>query len=135
MSFDLFAQEKQILARLLPLPGNTPLVDTFTQVDVTDDGAAPVTAQVSFMEFSPEGQAGRSARYYARWSFNLYIDTLRVSEEQKAAAMALFSAAMGALIGWEASPGCSVQSVEGQESGFDGRVIRCSFGFILRVYV
>ena len=132
MSFDLFAMQQMIINRLAPLAGGAPLVDSFTHVDLTDDGAATTTGQVFFSEFSPEGQVGRSARHIARWSFDLYVDTGRASTLQKTAAMAFFSAAMNALVGWEFDGfGRQVQTSAGQESGWDGRVLRISFGFTL----
>lgn len=136
MSFDLFALQQTILTRLAPVAGGIPLVDSFVKVDLTDDGAETTTGQVFFLEFSPEGQVGRSARHFARWSFDLYIDTERASEAQKAAAMAFFSAAMSSLIGWEFDHvEREVQSSAGQESGLDGRVLRISFGFVLPVHL
>lgn len=136
MSFDLFAMQQLILDRLAPVAGGIPLVDTFTRVDLTDDGAATVTGQAAFIEFSPEGQVGRSTRHFARWSFDLYVDTGRASDAQKTAAMTLFSQAMASLIGWEFDAvGREVQSSAGQESGWDGRVLRISFGFVLPVHL
>lgn len=136
MSFDLFAMQQLILTRLAPVAGGIPLVDSFARVDLTDDGAETVTGQVFFLEFSPEGQVGRSARHFARWSFDLYIDTGRASDAQKTAAMAFFSAAMASLIGWEFdAAGREVQSSAGQESGWDGRVLRISFGFVLPAHL
>lgn len=135
MSFDLFAQQQQIIDRLTPVLGAVPLYDTFSRPDMTDAGMAPVAAHLVFAEFSPEGQVGRSARHFSRWSFDLYVDTARASEAQKASAAACFSAAMGALIGWDFSLGREVQSAAGQESGHDGRVLRISFGFVLPVFL
>jgi hypothetical protein len=135
MSFDLFAMQQLILTRLAPVAGGIPLVDSFVKVDLSDNGAETTTGQVFFLEFSPEEQVGVAFRQSARWSFDLYIDTERAGTQQKEAAMALFSAAMAALIGWKFAPGREVQSSPGQESGWDGRVLHISFGFTLPVYM
>lgn len=135
MTFNLFSMQQQILDRLAPLAGGIPLVGSFTRVDLTDDGAATTTAQVIFLEFSPEEQAGIAFRQSARWSFDLHVDTGRASEAQKESAMDFFSAAMAALIGWKFEPGREAKTSAGQESGWDGRVLRISFGFTLPVYM
>jgi hypothetical protein len=136
MAFDLFAQQQQILARLAPHAASAgiDLVDTFAAVDLTDEGGRVIAAQTFLTTFDPAGQVGSGARHTVEWSFDLYVDTVRASDAQKTAGAALFSSALGALLGWEVSPGCAVQSGKGRESGFDGRVLRLSFGFLLPVF-
>ena len=135
MTFNIFSMQQQILDRLAPLAGGIPVHDTFTQVDFTDSFESTVAAKTAFLEFSPEGQVGRSARHYARWSFDLFVDLSRVTDPEKAAAMAFYSAAMGGLIGWDFSPGLEVHTSPGQESGLNGHVLRISFGFTIPVYL
>ena len=135
MSFDLFALQDELLARLATVAGGFVIAGTFDRVDLTDDGAATTGAQLMFTGFSPSGQAGRSARYDVAWSFDVLVDTGRASSADKTAAASLFNAAMGALIGWEIGPGRSITAVQGQDSGLDGRVLRISFGFTVPVFL
>lgn len=135
MSFDLFAQQDELLARLATVAGGFAIVGTFDRIDLTDDGAATTGAQLRFTGFSPSGQAGRSARHDVQWSFDVLVDTGRASSADKTAAASLFNAAMGALIGWEIGPGRSITAVQGQDSDFDGRVLRISFGFTVPVFL
>lgn len=133
MSFDLFALEQQILDRLEPLKGEIPLAGTFGQIDVTDSSAFAVAANVVFGSFAPVSQVGASALHHVAWTFDLYVDVGRATPAQKTAAAALFSNALQSLIGWEFSRGREVRTAEGQPSGYDGRVLRISFGFIIPV--
>ena len=136
MSFDLFGQQQQILARLAPAAEASAIVlyDTFASVDLTDDSGRTVAAQTFLTAFDPAGQVGSGARHTVEWSFDLYVDTARASDAQKTAAAALFSSALGTLIGWEVSPGCFVAIGKGQQSGSDTRVLRISFGFTIPVF-
>lgn len=135
MSFDLFAQQQQILDRLAPVAGGIAIADTFSVVDLTDEGAAVVAAQVVFESFSPEGQAGTSARHNVRWLFEVYVDNSRAEAADKTAAAALFSNALAQLVGWQVGPGREVRTAEGRDSGFDGRILRLSFGFNVPVFI
>lgn len=135
MSFDLLAQQQQILARLATLASPVPIVDHFDLVDLTDDSIYPAGAQTHYMRLAPIDQAGRSAMWGAQWSFDIYVDTGRVSPAQKDAAYALFGAAMASIIGWEISIGRQVQTSVGQESAREGRFARTSFGFTIPVYL
>ena len=135
MSFDLFALQDELLARLATVAGGFVIAGTFDCVDLTDAGAATTGAQLMFLEFSPAGQAGRSARHDVRWSFDVFVDTGRASGAEKTAAAALFNAALGALIGWEVGPGRPIAAVQGQDSGHDGRILRISFGFTVPVFL
>lgn len=135
MSFDLFALQDELLARLSTVAGGFAIAGTFDLVDLTDASASTTGAQLRFTEFSPSGQAGRSARHDVRWSFDVLVDTGRASSADKTAAAALFTAAMGALIGWEIGPGRSITAVQGQDSGLDGRVLSISFGFTVPVFL
>lgn len=135
MSFDLFALQQQILDRLAPIAGGIDLADTFSVVDLTDEGAAVVAGQLVFESFNPEGQAGTSARHNVRWCFDVYVDNARAEAADKAAAAALFSNALAQLVGWNIGPGREVRAAEGRDSGFDGRTLRLSFGFNVPVFV
>ena len=135
MSFDLLAQQQQILARLATLASPVPIVDHFGLVDLTDDSIYPAGAQTHYMRLAVQDQVGRSAKWGAMWSFDLYVDTGRVSQEQKDAAYALFSAALAALIGWEFLPAQEVHASAGQDSAREGRLVRTSFGFTIPVYL
>lgn len=135
MSFDLLAQQQQILARLATLASPVPIVDHFDLVDLTDDSIYPAGAQTHYMRLAVQDQVGRSAMWGAMWSFDIYVDTGRVSQAQKDAAYALFSAALAALIGWEVSPAQEVHASAGHDSVREGRLVRTSFGFTIPVYL
>lgn len=135
MTFDLLAQQLAILARLALLASPVPLVGTFDRVDLTDESAYPAGAQVQFAKLVPLDQAGRSAKWGAMWTFDLYVDSGRASSAQKTAAFTLFSDALGQLIGWEITPLNEVQASAGQDTASEGRITRISFGFTLPVYL
>lgn len=134
MSFDLFELQQKILDRLESVRGEILIVGTFDQVDVTDPALLPVGAQVAFGAFTNVSQVGCATQYDITWSFDLYVDIGRVNLSQKTAAATLFSGALQSLIGWKISPGREVRATEGRESGYDGRVMRISFGFTIPVY-
>ena len=137
MSFDFVAQEQQILARVSWLAaalGITVLSDAEV-VDLTNDGALPVGAQIAFLDFFPDQQVGGSSRHFALWAFDTYIDSDRASAAQKIAVSNLFSQALGSLIGWEIENGRTVRAEKVQRCGEQGRIRRRSFGFIIPAYV
>lgn len=135
MGFDLAAMEQMILALLATLASPVPIVGLFDRVDLTDDSAYPAGAQVFFVKLIPDDQVSRSARHSALWSFDLYVDTGRISDTQKSAAATLFNDAMAALIGWEFAPGRETQIAASQDSAVEARILRISFGFKLPVYL
>ncbi len=135
MSFDFYAQQQQILDRLAPVAGGIGIADTFSIVDLTEQGAAVVAAQLVFESFNPEGQAGTSARHNVRWCFDVYVDNARAEAADKTAAADLFSNALAQLVGWEITAGRYVRTAEGRDSGFDGRILRLSFGFNVPVFI
>lgn len=135
MTFNLQTQQTAILARLALLASPVPLVGTFDRVDLTDDSAYPAAANILFGKLTPHDQTGRSAKWGAVWSFDLYVDTDRASVEQKTAAYDLFSNALASLVGWEITPLNEVQASAGQESASEGRIVRISFGFTIPVYL
>ena len=135
MSLDLFALQQQILTRLAGLSAEIPVVGFMDRIDLSDSVIYPVAAQTFFLNFSPEGQVGKSAAHAVHWSFDVLIDTGRANDAQKTAAAALFSAALAALVGWEFSPGIEVHTSAGQDSLIEGRTLRISFGFTLPVYL
>jgi len=134
MSFDLFIQQQQILAQLAAIAGSIALTDNFSLVDLTDGNAA-TGAQTRFIRLTPVDQTARSALHDVVWSFDVLVDIPRASDAEKTAAAKLFSDALAALIGWEFAPGRIVRTAPGQESGFDGRTLRISFGFTIPVYL
>jgi hypothetical protein len=135
MGFDLFTMEQLILALLATLASPVPIVGLFDRVDLTDNSAYPAGAQIVFIKLLPEDQIQKNVLHAAIWSFDLYVDTGRISSAQKTAAAALFSNALAALIGWEFSPGRRVHTSAGQDSAAEGRILRISFGFSLPVYL
>ena len=135
MSFDLFAIEQALHARLASVTAGVPLVGMFDAVDLTADGASTTAAQLALMNFTPAGQVAASSRSRIGWSFDLYVDTQRASDADKASAAGFFSAAIGKLAGFELEPGKTIDLAQGQDSGTDGRVLRISFGFTVPVFV
>lgn len=135
MTFDLLAQESAILDRLALLASPVPIVGTFDRVDLTDESAYPAGAQIQYSKLTPLDQSGRSAMWGAVWTFDLYVDTGRVSSTQNTAAFALFSNALGQLVGWEITALNAVQISAGQETASEGRITRISFGFTIPVYL
>ena len=135
MTFDLLAQQTAILARLALLASPVPLVGTLDRVDLTDTSSYPAGAQTRYAKLVPLDQAGRNAKWGAAWTFDLYVDTGRVSSTQQTAAFTLFSNALGQLIGWEITPLNAVQASAGQESASEGRIERISFGFTIPVFL
>ena len=135
MSFDLFAMQQQLLARLAPIANGITLRDTFSSVDLTDENAAAVEAQLAFLAFDPKQQVGHSAQHSVAWSFDVYVHTARANDAKKSVAAAVFSGALAQLVGWEFSPGLSLQIAPGQNSGISGSVLRISFGFTVPVYL
>ena len=135
MSFDLLAMQQKILDRLALLASPVPIVDTLTRVDLTDESDTPYGVQTWFLKLAPEDQVGRSAKWGAQWSFDLYVDTGRVTSAQKIAAFKIFTDAMAQLIGWEFDDFNTVHTSAGQESATDARVTRISFGFTIPVYL
>lgn len=135
MTFDLLAQQLAITARLALLASPVPLVGTFDRVDLTDESAYPASAQTQYAKLVPLEQSGRSARWGAAWTFDLYVDTGRASDTQKTAAYTLFSDALAQLIGWEITTLNPVQASAGQDTASEGRITRISFGFTIPVYL
>ena len=135
MSFDLLVMQQQILDRLATLASPVPIVDTLTRVDLTDESVYPAGVHTFYSRLAPTDQVGRSTVYGAQWSFDLYVDTGRVTEQQKTAAFTLFSDALRSLVGWEITPGNPVHASAGQESATEGRNTRISFGFTIPVYM
>jgi hypothetical protein len=135
VTFDLLAQQKALLAWLDLLASVVPLVGTFDRVDLTDDSNYPAGAQIQFVRLVPIDQSGRSAKWSAVWTFDLYVDTGRASSAQKKAAYALFSDALDQLTGWQITPLNLVQASAGQDTASEGRITRISFGFTIPVYL
>lgn len=135
MSFDLFAQQTALLDRLATIDTDIAIADTFGEVIVTDASGKKTGAQLMFIDFSPVDQTGGSALHTAHWAFDVYVDVSRASDAEKTAAAALFSAALAALVGYEIQRGRAIRTAAGQDSGFDQRVLRISFGFTVPVYL
>ncbi len=128
----IFDTETAILARLAAkvAPGSV-LLGTFDPVDLTDDTTSPVVAQVVLMEIDATSQTGKHCRALLAYECGIYVDVRRATAPQKTAAAALLVDAINALVGWEASPGREVVISDGRQTGFDGRILRLSFGFHL----
>lgn len=137
MSFDYTATEQQILDRLAAAAASAgvPLYRDEDVVDLTDENEIPVGAQVVFLDIYPDDQVGGSSMHDALFAFDLYIDPRRATTAQKTAASTLFSAAMGAIVGWQMRPSRLVLAAKVQRSGNDGRIRRRSFGFTIPVYL
>lgn len=137
MSFDFISQEQQILARLAEIAtaAGIPVQPDAEVVDLTNDGALPVGAQIAFLDFFPDQQVGGASRHFALWAFDTYIDSDRASAAQKIAVSNLFSQALGSLIGWDIENGRTVRAEKVQRCGEQGRIRRRSFGFIIPAYV
>lgn len=128
----IFDTEILILARLAAkcAPGSV-LQGTFSPVDMTDDSVAPVAGQLVLTQINATSQTGTNCRALMGYEFAVYVDTARSSAQQKSDAAKLLEDALNALVGWEFSPGREVQISDGRETGFDGRILRLSFGFYL----
>lgn len=135
MTFDLLTQQTAIIAQLALLASPVPIVGTLDRIDLTDDSSYPAGAQALFIRLAPHDQAGRSAKWGAVWSFDLYVDSGRCDVTQKSAAYALFNDALASLIGWEITPLNAVQASAGQDSAREGYITRISFGFTIPVYM
>lgn len=132
----IFDTESTILGYLATkcAPG-TVLLGTFDPIDLTDDSSSPVVGQILLLQIQPAGQVrGCSAAVLLQYSFSVYCDIARASSAQKTAAATLFEAAANALVGWEYALMRHPQITDGQATGFDGRVLRLSFGFSIPAY-
>lgn len=137
MSFDYAATEQLLIDRLAPLAASAgvPLYLDDEVVDLTDGAVMPVGLQLVFLDIYPDDQVGSTSKHYALFAVDLYLDPTRANATQKAAASAVFSAAMVAVLGWEFAPGRRVRAEKVQRSGTDGRQRRRSFGFTLPAYI
>jgi hypothetical protein len=128
--------EAAILARLAAkCAAGSVLLGTYDLIDFTDDNTAPVTLQIRLSRIDPAGQTGQSVRLSLTWVCTVYVDVPLASAPQKTAADSLLFDAMAALAGWEASPGREFQILDGDETSFDGRILRLSFGFTFPAHV
>jgi len=128
--------ETAILARLTAnCAVGSVLLGTYDVVDFTDDNTAPVTLQIRLSRVEPTNQTGKSVRLALEWVCSVYVDVPLATAPQKTAADTLLTAAMAALAGWEASPGRECQILAGDETSFDGRILRLSFGFTIPAHV
>jgi len=128
--------ETAILARLAAkCAAGSVLLGTYDLVDFTDDNTAPVTLQIRLSRVEPTNQTGRSVRLSLAWVCNVYVDVPLASAPQKAAADLLLTDAMAALAGWEATAGRECQILAGDETSFDGRILRLSFAFTFPAHV
>ncbi len=137
MSFDFISQEQQILARVASIAAalGIPVQPDAEVVDLTNDGALPVGAQIAFLDFFPDQQVGGASRHFALWAFDTYIDSDRATAAQKIAVSNRSSQALGSLIGWDIENGRTVRTEKVQRCGEQGRIRRRSFGFIIPAYV
>lgn len=132
----IFDTETAILARLAAklAPGSV-LIGTFGVVDLTDDATSPVIGQLLLMRIGSSGDdRGNTARITLDYAFSVFCDIHRSTDPQKAAAAQMLVDAGNALAGWQSAPGKISQIVDGQDTGFDGRVLRLSLGFTIPAY-
>lgn len=128
--------ETAILARLTAIcPVGSVLLGTYDLIDFTDDNTAPVTLQIRLARMSPYGQTGKTVRLGLQWVCSVFVDVPLATNQQKTEADTLLSSAMTALAGWEPAPGRECQILDGDETSFDGRILRLSFGFNLPAHV
>jgi hypothetical protein len=128
--------EQSILARLVAecAPGSV-LLGTFDPADLTDDSLVPVLGKIMLTSIAnAASDAGQSCRLSVAYSFSVYTDVYRATTDQKSAAAQLLQDAGNALVGWSSAPGRVTQIIDGPESGFDGRVLRLSFGFTIPAF-
>lgn len=132
----IFDVETLLLARLAArcAPGSV-LLGTFDPVDLTDDSTTPVVAQIQIAGTDPIGATGGNLRLGVVYSAQIFLDTARADASEKAAAAALFEAALTALTNYEVQPGRHVAIVGGKTTEFDGRVLRLAFGFTFPAHV
>jgi hypothetical protein len=128
----IFDTEATLLARLAAkcAPGSV-LQGTFDPVDMTDDSSTPVIGQLVLSQINATSQTGTNCRALIGYEFGVYVDIARASSQQKTDAAKLLEDAINAMVGWEFSPGREVQISDGRETGFDGRILRLSFGFYI----
>lgn len=132
----IFDTETALLARLAAklAPGSV-IVGTFGVVDLTDDATSPVIGQLLLMRIGSSGDdRSTTARILLTYAFSIFCDIHRSSDPQKAAAAQMLVDAGNALAGWQSAPGKVSQIVDGQDTGFDGRVLRLSIGFTIPAY-
>jgi hypothetical protein len=128
--------ETAILARLTAIcPVGSVLLGTYDLIDFTDDNTAPVTLQIRLARMSPYGQTGKTVRLGLQWTCSVFVDVPLATNQQKTEADTILSSAMTALAGWEPTPGRECQILDGDETSFDGRILRLSFGFNLPAHV
>ena len=132
----IFDTEAAILAHLATkcAPGSV-LLGTFDPIDLTDDSSHPVAGQILLLQIQHASDVrGCAASVLLQYGFSVYCDVARASSAQKTAAAALFNDASNALVAWEYAPMRHPQITDGQATGFDGRILRLSFGFALPAY-
>lgn len=128
----IFDTDTLLLARLAAncAPGSV-LLGTFDPVDMTDDSTTPVVGKLLLSQINQSSQTGTNCRALIGYEFAVWVDTARATAQQKTDAAKLLGDAISAMVGWEFSPGREVQISDGRETGFDGRILRLSFGFYL----
>lgn len=132
----IFDTETAILARLAArcAPGSV-LRGTFDALDLTDDSVGPVVGKVELQQIAATGAVhGSAAAVDLAYAFSVYCDIHRSTPEQKTAAAALLEAAGNALVAWEYAPLRTPTLQAGQQSEFDGRVLRLSIGFSIPAF-
>jgi hypothetical protein len=132
----IFDAEQAIIARLVEkCAQGSVLLGTFDPVDLTDDSSVVVLGKLMLTSIAnAASDAGQACRLSVAYSFSVYTDVYRATTEQKTAAAQLLQDAGNALVGWSSSPGRVTQIIDGPESGFDGRVLRLSFGFTIPAF-
>lgn len=132
----IFDTEAAIITHLLPrcAPGSV-ILGTFDPIDLTDDSPTPVTSQVRLQRFYATDEVrGLSGMYQLHYVFSVFLDVHRASSSQRQSAATLLEDVASALIGWDYAPLRQPRLTDGQETEFDGRLLRLSIGFTLPVY-
>ena len=126
--------ETAILARLAArVAVGSVLLGTFAAVDLTDDSPSPVVGQLRLERINAEGASvvGSAAAFGLIYSFSVYADLAIADATEKAAAYQLLEDAARALVGWEHAPLQYPTMLNGADTGFDGRILRLSIGFLI----
>jgi hypothetical protein len=126
--------ETAIIARLAArVAVGSILLGTFDAVDLTDDSTGPVVGQLRLERINAEGASvvGSAAAFGLIYSFSVYCDIAIADATEKTAAYQLLEDAARALVGWEYAPMQYPEMLNGADTGFDGRILRLSIGFLI----
>ena len=125
--------ETAVLARLAAqLAADSVLLGTYDLIDFTDDSMPVVVGQVRLERLVlADAVRGDAVTYDAAYSFSVYTDLPSASPTDKAAAQTMLEDGIRALLAWEYAPMQYPQMLDGADTGFDGRILRLSIGFLI----